>query len=152
MQDLNYKIIFSCRNIVFPVDETIYSYILWANPEGGGNAFKIGPISLGRGEYKVKPAFTSLFITAEQNPNVKNPAGKVVMKGSIKPITFLEKEITSGEESNENVGAASPTPTPQTQKPSIRDRILSGLKRAGLATGLALVTILGLVFVLTRPK
>ena len=152
MQDLNYTILLSCRNLIFPLDETIYSYILWANPESGGNAFRIGLVNLGRGEYKVKPAFTSLFITAEQNPGVKNPTGKVVMKGSIKPITFLEKEVTSEEESNENAGAASPTPTPQTLKPSIRDRILSGLKRAGLATGLALVAILGLVFVLTRPK
>jgi hypothetical protein len=72
------------------------------------------------------------------------------MKG-INLLLFL-KEVTSEEESNENTGTTSPTPTPQTEKTSIRDRILSGLKRAGLATGLALVAILGLVFVLTRPK
>jgi hypothetical protein len=151
MQDLNYTILLSCRNLIFPLDETIYSYILWANPEGGGNAFKLGSINLGRGQYKVKPPFTSLFITAEQNPGVKNPTGKVVMKGSIKPITFLEKEVSPVEETSENGGTTTPTPTPQTQT-SIRDRILSGLKRAGLATGLALVAILGLVFILTRPK
>jgi hypothetical protein len=154
MQNLNYKIIISCRNIVFPIDETIYSYILWANPKDGGDIFKIGTIGLGRGEYALKPAFTSLFVTAEQNPSVKIPTGKVVMKGSIKPITFLEKEVTISEEEEgaETGDAKTPTSTPETQKVSVRDRLLTGLKRAGLASGLALIAILGLVFVLTRPR
>jgi len=154
MQNLNYKTIISCRNILFPIDTTIYSYILWANPKDGGAAIKIGSIGLGRGEYAIKPAFTSLFITAEQNPNVKAPTGKIVMKGSIKPITFLEKETTTSEEEGEKIengGSKTPTPTPS-QKTSVRDRLLTGLKRAGLASGLALIAILGLVFVLTRPK
>lgn len=154
MQNLNYKIIISCRNILFPIDTTIYSYILWANPKDGGNTFKIGTIGLGRGEYAIKPAFTSLFITAEQNPAVKEPVGKVVMKGSIKPITFLEKEVTPTEEEakTETGGTNTPTPTSTTQKTPIRDRLLTGIKRAGLASGLALIAILGLVFVLTRPR
>src|SRR5512139_2399922 len=59
MQNLTYKLILSCRNIIFPIDETIYSYILWANPKEGGNPIKIGSIGLGRGEYVLKSAFTS---------------------------------------------------------------------------------------------
>ncbi len=153
MQDLSYKVLISCRNIIFPVDDTIFTYILWANPKDGGNALKLGSIGLGRGEYTVKTAFTSLFITAEQNGAVKTPTGKVVMRGSIKPVSFLEKEVTTTNNDNETTKdeeeqVAEPTPT----KTSVRDRLLTGIKRAGLASGLALIAILGLVFVLTRPK
>lgn len=152
MQNLSYQVLISCRNIIFPVDDTIFTYILWANPKDGGNALKLGSIGLGRGEYTVKTAFTSLFITAEQNGGVKAPAGKVVMRGSIKPVSFLEKEITANNNNetvkNEEEQVAEPTPT----KTSVRDRLLTGIKRAGLASGLALIAILGLVFVLTRPK
>ena len=153
-QNLNYKVLVSCRNIIFPVDDTIYTYVLWANPQDGSSAIKLGSIGLGRAEFILKPAFTSLFITAEQNPSVKTPAGNVVMKGSIKPITFLEKQITSANQETTDQESASTveTPSPTPAGTSVRDRLLTGLKRAGLASGLALVAILGLVFVLTRPR
>ncbi len=150
MQNLSYKVLITCENILFPVDETIFSYQLWANPKDGTKAVKLGSIGLGIAEFNTKPEFTSLFITAEQNPNVKDPTGKVVMKGSVKPITFLEKP-TQAEVTAAPGTTASPTQTPA-QKTSIRDRLLTGLKRAGLASGLALIAILGLVFILTRPK
>jgi len=150
MQNLTYNVAISCREIVFPLDTTIYSYILWANPSSGGSPIKIGNIGLGRAQFSTKTNFSSLFITGEQNPNVKVPTGNVIMKGSIKPITFLETE-TPTTTSSPGEQSVSPTLTPGPQT-SLRDRILTGLKRAGLATGLALVAIFGLVFVLTRPK
>jgi len=154
MQNLNYKIILSCRNILFPVDETIFTYMLWANPSAGGKPVKIGSVGLGKGEYATKVAFASLFVTTEQNVNTKEPAGNVVMKGSIKPILFLEKEITdsSDEKIEDGEEEISPSPTPKVSNLSTRERLITGFKRAGLATGLALVSILGLVFVLTRPR
>ncbi|KKQ75477.1 MAG: hypothetical protein US95_C0003G0029 [Candidatus Woesebacteria bacterium GW2011_GWB1_38_5] len=154
MQNLNYKIILSCRNILFPVDETIFTYMLWANPSAGGKPVKIGSVGLGKGEYATKVAFASLFVTTEQNVNTKEPAGNVVMKGSIKPILFLEKEITdsSDEKTEDGEEKISPSPTPKVSNLSTRERLITGFKRAGLATGLALVSILGLVFVLTRPR
>ena len=154
MQNLNYKIILSCRNILFPVDETIFTYMLWANPSAGGKPVKLGSVGLGKGEYVTKIAFTSLFVTTEQNVNTKEPARNVVMKGSIKPILFLEKEITesSDEKTEDGEKEISPSPTPKASDLSTRERLITGFKRAGLATGLALVSILGLVFVLTRPR
>src|SRR3972149_2178879 len=145
MQNLTYLVSISCRNIVFPVEETIYSYILWANPADGGAAVKLGTINLGRAQFSVKPAFTSLFITGEQNPNVKGPTGTVLMKGSVKPIAFLEKETVPTIEENPDAtpGEETPEPTP-TPGTSVRARLLTGLKRAGLASGLALIAILGL--------
>lgn len=152
MQNLVYQVPISCRDIVYPVNNTIFSYILWANPVDGSKPIKLGPINLGKAEFSVKVPFASLFITTEQNPGVKEPTGDIVMKGSIKPITFLEKPgtpaptIQPGEE-----GTTSPKQS-TTSQPSVRDRLITGLKRAGLASALALVAILGLVFVLTRPR
>jgi hypothetical protein len=149
MQNLTYNVAVSCRDLIYPVDETIFSYILWANPADGSNAIKLGPLNLGKAVFTVKPAFTSLFVTTEQNPGVKNPTGSVVMKGSIKPITFLEKPGTPAAITAPGEEAVEATPTPQS---SVKDRLLTGLKRAGLASALALISILGLVFVLTRPR
>jgi hypothetical protein len=152
MQNLMYQVTVSCREIVYPVDETIYSYILWANPVDGSKPVKLGPINLGKAEFSVKPPFDSLFITNEQNPGVKDPTGDVVMKGSIKPITFLEKPGTPAPtEQPGQKGTTSPQKS-TTNTQSLRDKLLTGLKRAGLASALALVAILGLVFVLTRPR
>jgi hypothetical protein len=149
MQSLNYNVAVSCRDLIYPVDTTIFSYILWANPADGSKPVKLGPLNLGKAVFNVKPAFASLFVTTEQNPNTKDPNGAIVMKGSIIPISFLEKPGTPaptaapGEETSEG------TPTP---KPAVSQRLLTGLKRAGLASALALIAILGLVFVLTRPR
>lgn len=150
-QNLVYKILVSCRNIVFPVNDTIYTYIMWANPKDGSAAVKLGSIGLGRAEFATAKAFTSLFVTAEQNPGVRTPTGPVVMKGSIIPVSFLEKPQPTQTPAEEGGSATVETPTP-TPSSSVRDRLLTGLKRAGLASGLALIAILGLVFVLTRPR
>ncbi|HLE49352.1 MAG TPA: hypothetical protein VI819_04975 [Patescibacteria group bacterium] len=153
MQTGSYRVIVSCRNILYPVDGSIYTYILWANPVAGGDPFALGQIGLGKGEYVSKVPFASLFITTEKNAKTKLPAGEVVMRGSVKPITFLEKPTENLPENPEATGEESqesPTPTPE--KSSVRDKVILGLKRAGLASGLALVAIIGLVFVLTRPK
>lgn len=153
LQNHVYKVLITCENIVFPVDDTIFTYVLWANTEDGGTPIRLGSIGLGVAEFSTKSRFTSLFITTEENAAAKVPSGEVVMKGSIKPIQFLER---GGEGESEEVSTdeneTSPSPTPTAQKSSIRDRLLTGLKRAGLASGLALVAILGLVFILTRPR
>ncbi|OGM12707.1 hypothetical protein A3A76_04300 [Candidatus Woesebacteria bacterium RIFCSPLOWO2_01_FULL_39_23] len=151
MQNLVYKVTVSCRDILYPVDNTIFSYILWANPADASAPVKVGALGLGKAQFDVKPAFTSLFVTTEENPNTKAPAGNVVMKGSIKPITFLEKPGSPAPTSGGDEETTTPEETP-TPKSSAKDRLLLGLKRAGLASGLALIAILGLVFVLTRPR
>jgi hypothetical protein len=135
---------------LYPADDTIFAYILWANPDDGSKPVKLGPLNFGRAQFNVKASFSSLFVTTEPNAGTNTPTGAVVMKGSIIPLTFLEKPSSPAPTSAQGGPAeGQPTPTP---KPNIRDRILLGLRRAGLASALALVAILGLVFVLTRPR
>ena len=151
MQNLVYTVTVSCRDLLYPAENTIFSYIMWANPNDGSKPVKLGALGFGRAQVSVKQEYSSLFVTTEANPNTKDPAGTVVMKGSIRPLTFLEKPTSPTPTSIAAGGVQEGQPTP-TSKPSLRDRLVLGLKRAGLASGLALVAIIGLVFVLTRPK
>ncbi len=71
------------------------------------------------------------------------------MRGGIQPLTFLERPTT-------------PTPTPEGEIPeeeevaaeqlSTGQRLVLAFKRAGVVILLALVAVVGLVFVLTRPR
>lgn len=147
MQDLAYNLPFTCRNLIYPIEETIFNYVLWATPTDGTNALRLGVLGLGKGEFRVVKPFTNLFVTTEQNPGVGLPEGKVVMKGNVNPIDFLETPTT-------------PTPTPEGQisepelpKPlSTRDKLFLALRRAGIAALLALVALIGLIFVITRSR
>lgn len=147
MQDLNYRILASCRNLIYPASENIFSYMLWATPSEGGNPIKLGPLGFGKAEFKTNKAFSELYVTTEQNPNTRTPAGTIVMRGILQPISFLERATT-------------PTPAPQGQREetpsaqgtSTTDKLLLGLKRAGLVSLLALVAVIALVFVVTRGR
>ena len=83
MQNLEYRIPMTCINLIYPADENIFNYILWATPSAGGNPLKLGALGLGRGEYKTKTSFSSLFVTTESNKDTKTPSGRVVMRGDI---------------------------------------------------------------------
>lgn len=149
MQDLNYRILVSCRDLIYPVEPTIFNYVLWATPKEGGNPIKLGALGYGKADFKTNKAFISLFVTTEQNVNTRTPSGNVAMRGNLQPITFLEKSTT-------------PTPSPEGQKetpkeaevkkPSAKEKLLLGLKRAGLVSLIALVAVIGLVFVITRRR
>jgi len=149
MQDLNYRILVSCQGLIYPAEGSIFSYMLWATPKEGGNPLKFGPLGFGKAEFKTNKAFTDLFVTTEQNPNTRTPSGTIVMRGTLQPITFLQRPTT-------------PTPSPQGQNEetqtggaqgtSTTDKLLLGLKRAGLVSLLALVAVVALVFVITRGR
>ena len=76
------------------------------------------------------------------------------MKGEIKEVEFLEE-------------AATPTPTPAEEEEAVseeekveapvqalstRQKLLLALRRAGIAALVALVAIIGLIFVVTRSR
>ncbi|MFV1917187.1 MAG: hypothetical protein ACC618_01735 [Patescibacteria group bacterium] len=148
MQDQNYNILVSCRDLLYPAGDNIFEYMLWINPKDGGKAVKLGPLNRGKAQFRTKEAFLTLFVTTELNANVRSPGGNTVMTGTLSPITFLDRPTT-------------PTPTPEgeegqkaeeEQKPSSGPKLGLAIKRAGAAILLALVAIGGLIFVLTRPR
>lgn len=154
MQNLEYRIPFTCRNLIYPAGENIYNYIAWATPKDGGSAIKLGALGLGKGEFKTKTPFTSIFITTEGNSKTKTPSNNIVMRGNIQTIEFMEEEITP---------TPSPSPGEDTQEENIeeeevkpelttKDKLVLALKRAGIAALFALVALVGIIFVVSKSR
>jgi hypothetical protein len=150
MKDLNYTVLVTCRDLLYPAGEDIFNYVLWANPTDGGKPFRLGTLGLGRVATKTKKTFSSLFVTTEADGKAKSPSGTTVMRGDLTKIKFLEGPLTPAEEEKEEVEEISEetlTPTPST-----RSRLVAGLKRAALVSLFALAALIGLVFILTRKR
>ena len=151
MESLNYLIGVSCRDLIYPADETVFTYIMWATPRDDDRPVKLGALGFGKAQFNTRSPFVSLFVTTEQDARTRDPQGPVVMRGSVESIRFLERPTTPtpnsiDEEAEETPDEATP------QKRSLRERVLIGLRRAGFAALLAIIGIVGLVFVLTRPR
>lgn len=92
----NFLVVIRCRNLIYPVGPGMF-YILWSNPIGLGKDSKptpIGDIAFGDVSFNIQNSFSSLFITKEQTQSPSQPSNDRVMEGSVKPISFLEKEPT----------------------------------------------------------
>jgi hypothetical protein len=148
-----YDVAVNCVNLIFPANPPQVSYyILWATPLSGKNPIKIGDLGKGVARFEVGEAFSDLFVTLETDSRVRNPSRNIVMNGEIEPIKFLQTPTT-------------PTPTPEvtpgqknqnapvdTSQLSTKDKLLLALRRAGIAAVVALVAIVGLIFVVTRSR
>ncbi len=149
MQDLEFRIPYSCRNLIYPIDDSIFNYVVWAQPlEGGTGPVRLGTLGLGKGEFKTKTAFSGLFVTVEASANPRTPSGKIVMRGSVTPIKFLEEEKLSPSPTQPQEIEEKPTAT--IQPLSTREKFITAVRRAGLAAILALAGLIGLIFVITR--
>ncbi|OGM10023.1 hypothetical protein A2Z67_01695 [Candidatus Woesebacteria bacterium RBG_13_36_22] len=156
MQNLEYRILFSCHYLIYPVDETTFNYVMWATPQKGGNPVKLGTLGLGKGEFKTKTPFTSLFVTTESKKDTKTPSGSVVMRGNIKSIEFLEGETTptptSSPESDQVQNGEEVKQEEVKQELTTKDKLILALKRAGIAALFALVALIGIIFVISRSR
>lgn len=149
MQDLKFTLLISCVNLLYPADENIFRYALWANPLEGGNPVFLGDLGLGKATFRIDRPFSSLFVTTEP-PGTKRPEGRVVMRGGIEPIGFLERQTTptptpEGEE-------AAPEEVQEEENLTTREKLVLALRRAGVVAFVALIALIGLVFVITRSR
>lgn len=157
MQNQEYRILFSCRYLIYPVDETIFNYVMWATPKSGGNPIKLGALGLGKGEFKTKTPFTSLFVTTESKKDTKTPTGETVMRGNLEVIEFLGSEVTPtptpSPESEDGEQAEEKDQVEDVQKElTTREKLVLALKRAGIAALFALVALVGIIFVVSRSR
>jgi len=103
MQNQEFRIPFTCRNLIYPANDNVFNYVAWATPQNGGETIKLGALGLGRGEFRTKKAFANLFVTTERSKDVKTPQGTVVMRGNVESIEpFFQEGPTA-------------TPTPSTE-------------------------------------
>jgi hypothetical protein len=148
--NLNYSILVTCRDLLYPTGGELFYYVVWADPVDSDRLINLGDLGYGKINFTSRSAFTDLYVTAEKNPKVRVPEGQTVMRGSVKRIEFLETtqfEETSRPETTEEVDQAK---IEESETPSARERLFSGLRRAALVSFLALTALIGLIFVLTR--
>jgi len=146
MQDQNYKILFSCRDLTYPGGNEVFYYVVWSNPAAGGNPERLGSLSLGKVEFQTRNEFVSLFVTKEKSANAGTPTGTIVMQGSLRPVPLLQ-EIGKSTATNSGTSVstqsgeiieATPIATPQ-PRTGIAKFLTSGI--------LAVLGIGGLIFV-----
>ncbi len=148
MQDQNYKILLSCRDITYPGGNEVFYYVVWANQASGTKAERLGSLGLGKAEFQTRNEFTSLFITKEKSANANAPTGVTVMQGTLQPIGILQERgketaTTPAQTPNPISGdnqtiTATPITTPQ-PRTGIAKFLTSGI--------LAVLGIGGLIFV-----
>jgi len=148
MQNLNYTIYMSCRDITYPGGVEVVNYIVWANPTSGGNPIKLGDLDLGKKEFSTKIAFNTVFVTVERDNNVRTPSGPTLLQGTVTPYKTLESAPRPGTTAsplptgNGTDATVSATPAPRTGFA----RLLTG----GIIAFLGLFAIIFILFVITR--
>jgi len=103
MEDKQYHLLVSCRDLIYPSDAEILRYVLWSRPKSGQEPVNLGSLVYGKIEATTKSAFDELFVTKETTSKAKEPLGPIVMRGSVKPIpisspiTPTEPEVKESE-------------------------------------------------------
>lgn len=145
----NFNVLVRCQNLVYPIEGEDVAYVLWGNPIGGGKVQKLTQLGFGRMAVQTKIPFSSLFVTLEPTTRVDIPSGKVVMQGGLQAIEFIEEDTTptptiEGEEAEEI--------TPTATERSTGEKLSIALRRAGYVGIFAIIALMGLIFVITRPR
>lgn len=159
MEDHIYTVLVSCRDLIYPADAGVFSYVLWANPLTGSGPIKFGELSRGKATFRSDRAFTLLFVTREKDPATNAPSPDVVMSGVITPDPFLSNPANSNTPTRvanpQNFGeiiGPSPIPTPIIPPASAASRAGRFVAAGGIiALGGILLLIVIIVFI-TRPK
>jgi len=144
MTELNYNVLMTCRDIIYPGGTDVFHYVVWANRVDSDNSFKLGTLGLGKILFESQKPFTGLFVTKEKSSKVSSPTGPVVMQGQVRSIPLFSNFVPS-ELDGANLPELTPTPAPPPGG-------ITNLFRVGGA--LAIVAIAGiilLVLFLTRP-
>lgn len=137
MQDQNYNILVSCRDIIYPGGVEVFDYVMWARPLSGGDPVRLGAIELGKKSFRTSTAYNALFVTKERSANPRTPEGPIVMQGTIQSIQLLD-------------GSTTPRPTAapgQSIAPEASDEpVVTPAPQGGVARFLAggVITILGI--------
>lgn len=158
----NFEVMVSCRDLIYPSQPEISSYILWANSIDGEKQVKLGDLGIGKAQFSTKTYFDELYVTIERNKRVKQPEGPVVMSGYIQEIDLLEFTPDIQEEDEETIDLTEDGDQVDSEEVvqedddqeqlTTRQKLILGFKRAAVVALIALVILIGLIFVITRAR
>ena len=110
MQDGKYKVMISCRDLIFPPDQGVYGYVLWAYPADGGDPVKLGSIGVGKGLYTMPVSFSGVYVS-EDKPVVRQGVKRIfpdpLMRGTMEALAIWTSDRVSLP-----TPTLEPTPTP----------------------------------------
>jgi len=147
LKTFSYHVVVSCRDLIYPVDENVFDYVLWINPVGRKVPEKLGSLGVGKAQFDTRLAFASMFVTKEGKLNPIKP-GPVAMQGNIGSVPFLE--VAPGEPT------LTPIPTPLRPSTSLgtsegqaqgQEQGNTGLAK-GVQVGTTVLKIVGIAFLL----
>jgi hypothetical protein len=107
MPEFEYHLLMSCRDLLYPPADNLFSYVLWAVKDND-KVESLGKVGIGRVEFTLKDKFKSLFVTAEANADTNTPSDRVILRGDVKPIAILENSAANAQISPTASPVASP--------------------------------------------
>lgn len=124
MPDYNYKIIMSCRDLIYPVGDNVFKYLVYIVPVEGKKDVQLGELGVGKAQFGTRNQFFSMYVVRERGEmGSQKEQQTVVMRGNVSRIKFLD----TGEEGVIGPTIA-PSPTPEkSQQPSQASRLAQTL-------------------------
>jgi hypothetical protein len=155
LTDGQYHILVTCRDVIYPADPKVLNYILWATPEDDKKPIRLGKIGVGKLSAQTKSGFSNLFVTKEENAEIKQPSGPLIMRGDARPISFLEGPLPP-EEPKETPAAGEEGETAEEYQEKTKTPFLGGLvsilKNPAVIPLVALLAILFFLFYIIRRR
>ena len=124
MPDYNYRILMSCRDLIYPVGDNVFKYLVYAVPVEGKRDNQLGELGVGKAQFSSRDQFYSLYVVREKGQIGSQKAQQtVVMRGNVSRIKYLD----TGEQ-GEIGPTIAPSPTPEkSQQPSQASRLAQTL-------------------------
>ncbi|MCS7092754.1 MAG: hypothetical protein NZM26_05420 [Patescibacteria group bacterium] len=149
MPDSNFLLAVTCRDLLYPTDNSVAKYYLWSVPvDSNLQPIKLAELGFGRLELRTNVPFRELYVVLEKNFPGQKPTEAVVMRGVVRPLTFLDNP---GVTTSTLVDYGETIIVPQNNL-SFGEKISEALRRAGVALFLFVVVCVGLVFVVLKSK
>lgn len=156
MQNFEYKVIVSCRDLIYPPTEDSFAYVIWAVSLEDSKVLRLGSLGFGKVELRTKDAFSELFVTTERNDRPRNPSVNIVARGFMSSIDILEKgtpeDTTEATEPAESFAEILEQPTPTPTITTVTGGITSGLRRTGIYFAVGVFILLLFIAFLTRSR
>ena len=146
-----YKILFTCRDLIYPPAIDKFAYIAWGSTLEGNGPVRFGELGKGKASFETKKAFWEIFITVERNNNIQKPEGETVMRGNVNPIAFL-----GSREENSIVPTISPTETKNStanqSASGVGQKVIPTLGRAALIIFIVIIVIIVIAIAFSRTR
>ncbi len=147
-QGTSYQVTGKCFGLIYPYDEQLDTYVLWARLENG-EIERITEIDRGIFDKSITYKFNSLFVTPETNSSPRQ-AGKIIMSGDLQKFSNTQDtaETLSTPQPNTSKGLFATPPVAKVDPLSIGKKITT-------ATITGILLILGImvaVFLVMRKR